>query len=83
MSSIVRREALGEVVDRPRLFVPGGSPDVLGEPGAVARGQRVVESPPLGRVNAIACPAGIIVEPTACRVRHDQRGNGLAVGGVR
>ena len=83
LSSIVRRESLGEVVDRPRLFVPGGSPDVLGEPGAVARGQRVVESPPLGRVNAISCPAGIIVEPTACRVRHDQRGNGLAVGGVR
>lgn len=56
---------------------------MLGEPGAVARGHSVVEGPPLGRVNAVSCPAGIVDEPTACRVRHDQRGNGLAVGGVR
>jgi len=83
LSAIARREALGELVDRPRLVVPGGSPEVLGEAGAVARGQPVAEAASLGRINAIACPAGIIVDPTACRVRHDQRGNGLAVGGVR
>lgn len=83
LSAITRREPLGEVVDRPRLVVPGGGRDVLGEPGAVARGQALVESAPLGRVNAVSCAAGIVDEPTACRVRHDQRGNGLAVGGVR
>jgi hypothetical protein len=38
---------------------------------------------PIGRLNAIACPAGLVDEPTACRVRTDPRGDGLAVGGVR
>lgn len=83
LSTIARREALGDVIDRPRLVVPGGGREVLGEPGAVARSQPVFEGPQLGRVNAVSCVAGIVDEPTSCRVRHDQRGNGLAVGGVR
>ncbi|MFM8989354.1 MAG: gamma-glutamyltransferase [Alphaproteobacteria bacterium] len=83
LSAVVRRESLGDLVDRPRLLVPGGGAEVLGEPGAVARGHQVVEATALGRINAVSCPAGIVDEPTACRVRHDQRGNGLAVGGVR
>ena len=83
LSTVARREGLGEVIDRPRLYVPGGRQEVLGEPGAVARSQQVVEGPAIGRINAVSCATGLVDDPTGCRVRHDQRGNGLAVGGVR
>jgi gamma-glutamyltranspeptidase/glutathione hydrolase len=89
MMTLVERRALGEAIDLPRLAVAGGDA-VRAEPGAVARypglaarGHALVETPAIGRINAIFCPGGLIDDPTSCRVRSDERGNGLAVGGVR
>lgn len=42
-------------------------------------GVRLVATPPLGRVNAIACPGGIPPKPETCRAATDPRGFGLAV----
>jgi gamma-glutamyltranspeptidase/glutathione hydrolase len=89
MTTLVERRPLGEAIDRPRLAVAGGEavraePDAASRyPGLASRGHALVETPAIGRVNAIACPGGLIDDPTSCRVRSDERGYGLAVGGVR
>ncbi len=44
------------------------------------RGDRLVEVPTLGRVNAIACLGGIPRNPETCSQANDPRGHGLSVG---
>ncbi len=44
------------------------------------RGDRLIEVPSLGRVNAIACLEGIPRNPETCTQATDPRGHGLAVG---
>ena len=81
--------SLAAALAAPRLFHPG-DPDLvlheadLGQAAIRAltrRGHRVRGSAPLGRVNAIHCPGGLIREPEGCDFRADPRGHGLGVGG--
>jgi gamma-glutamyltranspeptidase/glutathione hydrolase len=81
LGTVVERATLDRLIDPPRVVVDGGL-RVLAEPGAATAGAAPAPVP-IGRLNAIACPAGLVDEPTACRVRTDPRGDGLAVGGVR
>lgn len=90
LTSVIDRRPIDEALDRPRFSYVAGSDELQGEEGAAqsygslgARGHRFAPPSVFGRVNAIACPAGLIDEPTSCRVRTDTRGHGLAVGGVR
>jgi gamma-glutamyltranspeptidase/glutathione hydrolase len=81
LGTVVERATLDRLIEQPRVVVDGAL-RILAEPGATAPGA-VPASVRLGRLNAVACPAGLVDEPTACRVRTDPRGDGLAVGGVR
>lgn len=74
----------------PRVHAGGASGDLSVESavGAAARqslearGQRLVEAPALGRVNAIHCPGGLPRNPETCRIESDRRGFGTAAGGL-
>jgi hypothetical protein len=79
LGAVVERAPLDRVMARPRRAIAGDPVQTLGEAGAGAG----VGQPALGRLNAIACPAGFVDDSTACRVQADPRGDGLAVGGVR
>ena len=66
----------------------GSDPEVVYvEPGASARsvrtliglGYEAVPAERLGRVSAIACPAGLQSSPETCAAATDPRGFGLAV----
>ena len=76
-------------VNMPRVFA-GSEPDrVLIErtlpPDRVEalrrRGHSLTETPPLGHVNAIACPQGLPRYPESCAAATDQRGFGFAILG--
>jgi gamma-glutamyltranspeptidase/glutathione hydrolase len=80
-------EPLGAASEAPRMH-GGSDPEVVYvEPGASTRsvrtliglGYEAVTAERLGRVNAIACPAGLQSSPETCAAATDPRGSGLAV----
>lgn len=89
--AIYEKVSLAAALAAPRLLHPG-APDLvlheadLGQAAIRAltrRGHQVGASEPLGRVNAILCPGGLVREPKSCAFRADPRGHGLGVGGLQ
>ena len=87
LGTVFETKPLEMAMNRVRLQ-HGGSPDVLViEPGfhqavidgLARRGHRLLETPNLGRVNAIYCPGGLSANPGGCGASTDIRGFGLAV----
>jgi gamma-glutamyltranspeptidase/glutathione hydrolase len=69
---LAERAGIDQVLDQPRVAVDGARLEAM--PAAEAA---------RGRLNVLACPGGLVDQPTGCRVRSDARGDGIAVGGVR
>jgi gamma-glutamyltranspeptidase/glutathione hydrolase len=88
LQTIVERRTLEQALDAPRLHYEAGQDIVTLEPsvppapsGLEPRGYKVNgASAPIGRVNAIFCPDGLIENPNSCQFRADRRGFGLAAG---
>jgi gamma-glutamyltranspeptidase/glutathione hydrolase len=88
LQAIVDRRPLEQAIAAPRLHYDAARDTVIIEPavpptpsGLEARGYTVnAASAPVGRVNAIFCPDGLIENPNICQFRADRRGHGFAAG---
>ncbi len=86
--TIIERRTLEQPLDAPRLHYIGARDTVVLEPsvppapsGLEQRGYTVTApSAPLGRVNAVFCPEGLVQNPNTCQFRADRRGFGFAAG---
>lgn len=89
LRAMIEKRPLQEAVDAQRLHYEGAPADTIfvesgvqpRPPGLVERGYTLVPVPVIGRVNAIACPDGVIDKSTTCAFAADRRGFGLAAGG--
>jgi gamma-glutamyltranspeptidase/glutathione hydrolase len=75
--AIAQRRVMG-AIDLDRAFVERGADEEL-IAGLRQRGHAVALTGGLGRVNAIACRAGLPDAPQTCNAAADPRGSGLAI----
>jgi gamma-glutamyltranspeptidase/glutathione hydrolase len=88
LQTIIERRTLEQAIEAPRLHYAAARDTVVLEPsvpptpsGLEQRGYTVTAATaPIGRVNAIFCPAGLVENPNSCQFRADRRGFGLAAG---
>ncbi|MBI3453842.1 MAG: gamma-glutamyltransferase [Rhodospirillales bacterium] len=85
LATLVDERRLEAALDAPRFYYPGPGGALLVEAGAATRlpglgalGYTVTETPPLGRVNAVFCPDGLLSRSNTCQFFPDRRGFGLA-----
>jgi gamma-glutamyltranspeptidase / glutathione hydrolase len=88
LQTIIERRTLEQAIEAPRLHYAVARDTVILEPsvppspsGLEQRGYAITAaSAPIGRVNAIFCPDGLIENPNSCQFRADRRGFGFAAG---
>lgn len=88
LQTMIERRSLEQALDAPRLHYEAGPDTVILETsvppapsGLEQRGYKVsAASMPLGRVNAVFCPDGLVENPNSCQFRADRRGFGFAAG---
>jgi gamma-glutamyltranspeptidase/glutathione hydrolase len=86
LAIFAEKRPLEDALARPRIWQPADADILYAEPGAAGdelarRGHRLEAAPAIGRVNAFACPNGLIADGGKCQVGADPRGSGLFVGG--
>ena len=74
--------SLDQAMATPRIYVSGIGP-MLAEPGLPLGQRQVTETPKLGAVNGLVCPAGLPGDDQQCAVQVDPRGAGLTATAER